>query len=586
MKKLLLALMVIMLMCITGTFAQDWADYIASEREDTVVVKDYTDMDNTPSTLNQAIALDDPPDGRVYELKNSGYYPLSNNITTPDRAVTIAGADYTRLTQKTSGLPPLICGSGQNSGGIGWTNDITVKNCMVNPVSAELALGWAFFGSAAAGKTVTLNNCMMEHTLWVMIQSNAHEGTKVHLDDCYFVNMSGYTCRRNGGVFDNVENNTAEMIVNNCTHVMGQGMVYKFRNFPIGKARFNHCTFINMAGQVFETQGYQSDWAVVNSIFINCNVQPYMTGLDADETDPDFLPMGIINVDTLTPEAPTTRKILVDRNLVYWDASLSDVLSQVVEAEVNGTDDWYDQMITMNTRTQAMFNDNTNYPYLQEGTWIEDVLPNFTDPRNLFDDQLDSLEQYAVGTVDTLSSFIMAPWRLVFIDTETDLHYSDFPLPVDLSYDDAALLTGAYSTVGGLPLGDLNWFPTQKATWEAQKAAESAAIDAAVAAGDALPTGISEGITTHQPEDFNLAQNYPNPFNPDTKISFTIRKAGKVSLKVYNTLGQEVATLVNGFKHADTYNITFDGSKLSSGVYFYQLNYDNTIVTKKMMLIK
>ena len=68
------------------------------------------------------------------------------------------------------------------------------------------------------------------------------------------------------------------------------------------------------------------------------------------------------------------------------------------------------------------------------------------------------------------------------------------------------------------------------------------------------------------PGKFELQQNYPNPFNPSTQISFSIPQAGNVSLKVYNVLGQEVATLMDGVKSAQTYNVTFNASALSSGV--------------------
>ncbi len=88
------------------------------------------------------------------------------------------------------------------------------------------------------------------------------------------------------------------------------------------------------------------------------------------------------------------------------------------------------------------------------------------------------------------------------------------------------------------------------------------------------------------PQKFQLQQNYPNPFNPSTEINFTIPKAGNVTLKVYNALGQEVATIVNGFKEAQTYNVKFDASNLSTGVYFYTLKTGDQSITKKMLLLK
>jgi hypothetical protein len=88
------------------------------------------------------------------------------------------------------------------------------------------------------------------------------------------------------------------------------------------------------------------------------------------------------------------------------------------------------------------------------------------------------------------------------------------------------------------------------------------------------------------PETFFLAQNYPNPFNPTTNIRFSVAKDGFVSLKVFNALGKEVKTLVSKNLVAGRYVITFDASELTSGVYIYQLNADNRIESKKMMLLK
>jgi hypothetical protein len=98
-------------------------------------------------------------------------------------------------------------------------------------------------------------------------------------------------------------------------------------------------------------------------------------------------------------------------------------------------------------------------------------------------------------------------------------------------------------------------------------------------------TGI-ENISSELPEEFNLDQNYPNPFNPSTSIQYAINNKQFVALKVYDLLGREVATLVDEYKSAGTYEVKFDAAQISSGIYFYKLQAGSFISTKKMILIK
>jgi hypothetical protein len=85
---------------------------------------------------------------------------------------------------------------------------------------------------------------------------------------------------------------------------------------------------------------------------------------------------------------------------------------------------------------------------------------------------------------------------------------------------------------------------------------------------------------------YDLAQNYPNPFNPVTNISYQLAKGGYVTLKVYNLLGHEIATLVNEYKPHGKYDIRFDASNLASGVYFYEMQAGSFSDTKKFILMK
>jgi len=110
---------------------------------------------------------------------------------------------------------------------------------------------------------------------------------------------------------------------------------------------------------------------------------------------------------------------------------------------------------------------------------------------------------------------------------------------------------------------------------------------------ESLPGMIKSGVKTgaadekeNIPSEYKLYQNYSNPFNPTTEIKYQIPYDGYISLKVYDILGREVATLVDGYRRAGHYRVEFDASKHSSGVYFYKLAAGKSISVKKMVLAK
>ncbi|MCU0342481.1 MAG: T9SS type A sorting domain-containing protein [Ignavibacterium sp.] len=103
--------------------------------------------------------------------------------------------------------------------------------------------------------------------------------------------------------------------------------------------------------------------------------------------------------------------------------------------------------------------------------------------------------------------------------------------------------------------------------------------------GTTVPVDVKE-INIISPSTFSLDQNYPNPFNPITKISWQSPVAGYQSIKVYDVLGNEVATLVDEYKPAGSYEVDFKAEGLSSGIYFYKLLAGNFVESKKMILMK
>lgn len=619
MKKLTL-----LLICIVGSYTAAHAqieDYISETRGDTVVVKTWAEMEYVGNALPDVVAADtDAPDGRVYELKQGGYYPVSYQISvTGDRPLVIAGEDDTPHVMSTNETsPPVIHGEdidGDFNGGfINFNTDVTIKNLISGAHSATGSQGWSYSDANASGITFTMDNVYMEHTNWIFVQSNGYPGNSLKISDSYFVNMNGNGCRRNGGVYDNTSYNTDEMWVENSTHVMGAGMIYKFRSFPVNKVVFNHNTFVNISNAPISTMGYQTDMIVTNNLFVNTNVQAYYPGLDGNETDQDNLPTGIINVDSLSgvnntvadsvlsddfanadpSEWPGMRKILVDGNAAYWSPELDDIVTQTENAHETYIDtvaggpengELINSMMTMNARTQAMFDNDEEWPYLAEGAWLQDGDPGFTEGFGLLDategEPLANFIEYTIASLDGGNALVMTSMRTEGNPpNEDNFAFPDWPIPVDLSYSNQTYLEGGYN---GLPVGDLNWFPDVKETWDGD--AEYTALNQLKENGQVFTS--NEESTHGLPKSIKLKQNYPNPFNPTTNISFELPSSQRVTLKVYDMLGREVATLMNNELATGGVNsINFNASNLASGVYLYMLTGQDFSVSKSMTLIK
>ncbi len=104
--------------------------------------------------------------------------------------------------------------------------------------------------------------------------------------------------------------------------------------------------------------------------------------------------------------------------------------------------------------------------------------------------------------------------------------------------------------------------------------------------GIGIPMSVDDPANRTNPEEYYLAAPYPNPFNPTTAISYQLPANSYVNLAVYDLSGQQVAELVNGTRDAGVYEVTFDASELTSGVYIYRLTADNFNATGKMVLMK
>ncbi|MCF8413420.1 MAG: T9SS type A sorting domain-containing protein, partial [Melioribacteraceae bacterium] len=144
-------------------------------------------------------------------------------------------------------------------------------------------------------------------------------------------------------------------------------------------------------------------------------------------------------------------------------------------------------------------------------------------------------------------------------------------LPIDFSYNDADL---------DVREGILTYSPNNEdQSWSSPARWTYTWI------GDQMTVGVEKDPYA-LPTQFKLEQNYPNPFNPSTTINYSITEQTQVTVKIYNVLGQQVRELVNEVQTPGVYNVRFDASDLTSGLYVYQISAGKFTDTKKMMLLK
>ncbi len=244
----------------------------------------------------------------------------------------------------------------------------------------------------------------------------------------------------------------------------------------------------------------------------------------------------------------------------------------------------FDVTITDSTEQVTFLNNNL---YLDPE--LPALFPDSVKTLKLFNPALEQLlgDESALGFTSDPVTFVNAPGidslknviEAYYVDPGTaildpiSLDETISNSDVDFKYSDSPALTG---NTNGQPLGAWRWFPD---------------VDFLPVVYDQLTDVEEDEFADALPSDYELFNNYPNPFNPSTTIKFAIPEMTNVKLTVYNSVGQEVTTIVNETLGSGTYNAKWDGlnnagSKVTSGIYFYQLRANNTVLTNKMILLK
>jgi hypothetical protein len=232
-RQMLLAVLLILVMAINMTYAEGFEDYISEMRGDTAVVKTYNE--GGANTLVGAIMSDTTTTGertnldRVYYLKRGGLYLNDADwYNTPDdMPINIIGGDGALIKPEGGiSMPAVITGIPDAEGNAKtgyWIQPGSKSNVKFQNIAFMNACSDGSLGSGLMwltdSCTIEFDNCLFEHNTWAFLASD-RRGMTVKLRNCIFLNMTGNTCRRNGGVYDNYGSSGDSLIVENCTHLI------------------------------------------------------------------------------------------------------------------------------------------------------------------------------------------------------------------------------------------------------------------------------------------------------------------------------------------------------------------------------
>jgi hypothetical protein len=374
---------------------------------------------------------------------------------------------------------------------------------------------------------------------------------------------------------------------------LGNGRAVDFRTVSIDSAVFQNCSFVNMHDRFIRHYGV-GQAPIKNFTLDHCTIVN------------DVAEHGCLGIGAVSGRIQITNNLFVDNFVFGNDSSAAERLTEFGDTGERGPTGAYRMTFVGSVPTDTI----TNKWIVQNNYYsVSPAVQSFYDSRNGLPDEgigklipltwhinkkiADSVNAFKklatpiVFAKAPVAPVALAQWFYLPIASGGSgkiKQNATFLAPYSLDYDrretfyfrDTLSLTYATSSpayagaLGGFPVGDLNWYPSQKASW--------------VTAG--MPTTGVERSGDAVPSSFVLEQNYPNPFNPSTTLQYSVSKSSHVVLEVFNVLGQTVARLVDENLAPGTYRTTFEGSTLSSGVYLYQLKAGDVVQTRKMVLMK
>lgn len=416
--------------------------------------------------------------------------------------------------------------------------------------------------------TVITDGCYFQE-IWMVQQINGLNKVKMIMKNNKFFNLAnigwdnwgGEGTEWGGDSIDYQNYNNTYFVCGRTFNAGGSG--------PNGSELMEHNSYVLTWGDVFFPT-YNKDYTVKNNLFYDSQVRGYVGKRKAANGDllwagdySDWTNDSICGDISIFPHLADSvgdirREVSLNNNLRMYSSKVTDFYA------------------ANNVTPQTFFN-VSGYKYAERYGW------NIKD--NILQEKGNTVNpQFAMGLMPDAAYEIMFkqrierslpaamrgpdfPYYLAWLPGGVGKGEFIWPLPYDLKPMNTALWKAGDD---GYPLGDLNWFgPEIVAAWEA---------------GLVNPLVIN-GIGEIKSAEFNL-KNYPNPFNSSTLISYTLPIQNKVSLKVFNSTGSEVATLVDATQSAGNHDVTFNSANLSQGMYYYKIQVGELSQLQKMILVK
>jgi hypothetical protein len=452
--------------------------------------------------------------------------------------------------------------------------DLTLKNIGMSGFTFDDQQILQLFGITARGVHFTLDGCITQGADWVM-NTNGNNGlTITHKNNIFFNgctwdfdNYGGYGCIWGGdSITYTSENNTWFVYgrIFNCAYIG-----------PHALEVMNHNTYANIWGELFYPS-LSDGFVAKNNIMFNPDIRGYVGKRDFIIAPGDTVKYSG-DFSDFTSSNPRD-SLQGDIGLFPSIGDIDNTLRNVVVANnLRYTEEKVKENQALATAClQPLMNDSVKITFQKFGWIVEnninDMEGNVVNPEFAMGEFPDSVytwmfkERIERSRVDLQGEGF--PYTLGWWPNGVSKGTFIWPLPFDLKPMNKNIWAAGDD---GYPLGDLNWFgPEVVAAWEN---------------GDQSPVVIETDIKNIKSSDLNL-KNFPNPFSSSTKITYNLPVQGRVILKVFNTSGAEVNTLIDANQSAGYHELNLSGANLSNGLYYYRIQVGEFSQVQKMSVIK